>query len=311
MDSTSESILESSLFKDDIDIKVLDARENIITNGRNSRIQFNPFIYFYFLAEGSGTFFIESDAIKIQKNDLVIINSNIGHNIFVDDNEYACRCLGFGVESIGINTVKEDKDFNKPNYKNDSDKVIKNTDDDDEDEKKEKLEIDNYILIPCKEEGKKVYEIFSSIVEEFSGDDLYARTLADSMASYFIIKLLRLLEGKIEIVHDVNINRQVDYIKSYIDGNYSTDIKLEELSSLAYMNKFHLIAEFKQAYRVTPIEYLILKRVEVSKGLLISTNHSMETIAHIVGFNSQSYFNQVFRKKVGFTPSQFRKKHRL
>ncbi|WP_130820158.1 helix-turn-helix domain-containing protein [Anaerococcus vaginimassiliensis] len=310
MDSTSESILESSLFKDDIDIKVLDARENIITNGKNSRIQFNPFIYFYFLAEGSGTFFIESDAVKIKKNDLVIINSNIGHNIFVDENEYACRSIGFGVESIGINTVKEEINNNKADEKIDSNKDP-NSLDESEDEEKIKLEIDNYILIPCKEEGKRVYEIFSSIVEEFSSDDLYARTLADSMASYFIIKLLRLLKGKIEIVHDVNINRQVDYIKSYIDGNYSTDIKLEELSSLAYMNKFHLIAEFKQAYRVTPIEYLILKRVEVSKGLLISTNHSMETIAHIVGFNSQSYFNQVFRKKVGFTPSQFRKKHRL
>lgn len=310
MDSTSESILESSLFKDDIDIKVLDARENIITNGKNSRIQFNPFIYFYFLAEGSGTFFIESDAVKIKKNDLVIINSNIGHNIFVDENEYACRSIGFGVESIGINTVKEENNNNKADEKIDSNKDS-NSLDDSEDEEKVKLEIDNYILIPCKEEGKKVYEIFSSIVEEFASDNLYARTLADSMASYFIIKLLRLLEGKIEIVHDVNINRQVDYIKSYIDSNYSTDIKLEELSSLAYMNKFHLISEFKQAYRVTPIEYLILKRVEVSKGLLISTNHSMETIAHIVGFNSQSYFNQVFRKKVGFTPSQFRKKHRL
>ena len=310
MDSTSESILESSLFKDDIDIKVLDARENIITNGKNSRIQFNPFIYFYFLAEGSGTFFIESDAVKIKKNDLVIINSNIGHNIFVDENEYACRSIGFGVESIGIDTVKEEESDSKTTKIVDSSKDS-NSLADNEEEKKEKLDIDNYILIPCKEEGKKVYEIFSSIVEEFSSDNLFARTLADSMASYFIIKLLRLLEGKIEIVHDVNINRQVDYIKSYIDGNYSIDIKLEELSSLAYMNKFHLIAEFKQAYRVTPIEYLILKRIEVSKGLLISTNHSMETIAHIVGFNSQSYFNQVFRKKVGFTPSQFRKKHRL
>ncbi len=310
MDSTSESILESSLFKGDIDIKVLDARENIITNGKNSRIRFNPFIYFYFLAEGSGTFFIESDAVKIKKNDLVIINSNIGHNIFVDENEYACRSIGFGVESIGIDTVKDKESDSKNTEIVDSSKDV-NSLADNEEEKKEKLDIDNYILIPCKEEGKKVYEIFSSIVEEFGSDNLYARTLADSMASYFIIKLLRLLEGKIEIVHDVNINRQVDYIKSYIDGNYSTDIKLEELSSLAYMNKFHLIAEFKQAYRVTPIEYLILKRIEVSKGLLISTNHSMETIAHIVGFNSQSYFNQVFRKKVGFTPSQFRKKHRL
>ena len=80
---------------------------------------------------------------------------------------------------------------------------------------------------------------------------------------------------------------------------------------MAYMNKFHLISEFKQAYRVTPIEYLILKRIEISKNLLISTNHSMEEISTIVGFNSQSYFNQVFKKKNMQTPSQFRKKHRL
>ena len=80
---------------------------------------------------------------------------------------------------------------------------------------------------------------------------------------------------------------------------------------MAYMNKFHLISEFKQSYRITPIEYLILKRVEVSKDLLISTNHTMEEISALVGFNSQSYFNQVFKKKVGQTPSQFRRKHRL
>ncbi len=80
---------------------------------------------------------------------------------------------------------------------------------------------------------------------------------------------------------------------------------------MAFMNKFHLIAEFKQSYRVTPIDYLILKRIEVTKNLLISTNHSMEEISSIVGFNSQSYFNQVFRKKVGITPSQFRKNHRI
>lgn len=302
MDNTNDNILEKNLFKDDIEIKVLDAKEVFLTNNTNSRIQFHPFIYFYFMVEGSGTFFIESDAIKIQKNDLIIINSNIGHNIYVDENEFACRALCFGVESIGLTSVN----------KKDGDNEAKKTNNDPiGDEKSDKIQIYNYFHIPVKQNAKNIYEMFTNIVKEFTGNNLYSKTLADTIASYFVINFLRHFEGKIEVVHDINVNRQVDYIKSFLDTNYAQDIKLEELSSMAYMNKFHLIAEFKQAYRVTPIEYLILKRIEVSKGLLISTNHSMETIGNIVGFNSQSYFNQVFRKKVGLTPSQFRKKHRL
>lgn len=287
MDNISENILESSIFKDDIEIKILDANESFLTNENSSRIQFHPFIYFYFIVEGSGTFFIENDSIKINKNDLIIINSNIGHNIYVDEDEYAVKTLGFGLESIGLTSHLEEV------------------------QSEDELKLDNFFHITWEDKEAKLNEIFSKIVEEFHSDNMYAKTLADALASYFLINFLRDYKEEIEVVHDININRQIDYIKSYIDTNYSLDLSLEGLSNLAYMNKFHLIGEFKQAYRVTPIEYLILKRIEVSKGLLISTNHSMETIAEIVGFNSQSYFNQVFRKKVGITPSQFRKKHRL
>ena len=287
MENINENILESSIFKDDIEIKILDANESFSTNENSSRIQFHPFIYFYFIVSGSGTFFIENDSIKIKKNDLIIINSNIGHNIYVDEDEYAVKALGFGLESIGLTSHLEEV------------------------HSEEELDLDNYFHITWEDKETKLNEIFTKIVEEFHSDNIYSKTLADALASYFLINFLRHFEDKIEVVHDININRQIDYIKSYIDNNYSLDLSLEGLSNMVYMNKFHLIGEFKQAYRVTPIEYLILKRVEVSKGLLISTNHSMETIAEIVGFNSQSYFNQVFRKKVGITPSQFRKKHRL
>ncbi len=287
MENINENILESSIFKDDIKIKILNANESFLTNENSSRIQFHPFIYFYFIVEGSGTFFIENDSIKIKKNDLVIINSNIGHNLYVDEDEYAVKTLGFGLESIGLTSNL------------------------DEVQSEEELELDNFFHITWENKEAKINEIFTKIVNEFHSENLYAKTLADALASYFLINFLRHFRNEIEVVPDININRRIDYIKSYIDNNYSLDLSLEGLSNMAYMNKFHLIAEFKQSYRVTPIEYLILKRIEVSKGLLISTNHSMETIAEIVGFNSQSYFNQVFRKKVGITPSQFRKKHRL
>ena len=287
MENINENILESSIFKDDIEIKILNANESFLTNENSSRIQFHPFIYFYFIVEGSGTFFIENDSIKIKKNDLVIINSNIGHNLYVDEDEYAVKTLGFGLESIGLTSHL------------------------DEVQSEEELELDNFFHITWENKEAKINEIFTKIVNEFHSENLYAKTLADALASYFLINFLRHFRNEIEVVPDININRRIDYIKSYIDNNYSLDLSLEGLSNMAYMNKFHLIAEFKQSYRVTPIEYLILKRIEVSKGLLISTNHSMETIAEIVGFNSQSYFNQVFRKKVGITPSQFKKKHRL
>lgn len=305
MENINENILESSIFKDDLEIKILDANESFLTNTNSSRIQFHPFIYFYFIAEGSGTFFIESESIKIKKNDLVIINSNIGHNIYVDENKYTVRSLGFGLESIGLTSIKNKEEENDAFIESEAEipEVL-------EAEEKEN-EIDNFFHISCETKGKAFYELFSKIIKEFHSDKLYSKTLADALASCFLINFLRDFQEEIEVVHDIDINRQIDYIKSYIDNNYEEDLKLEDLSNMAYMNKFHLIAEFKQAYRVTPIEYLILKRIEISKGLLISTNHSLETIADIVGFNSQSYFNQVFRKKVGITPSQFRKKHRL
>ena len=126
-----------------------------------------------------------------------------------------------------------------------------------------------------------------------------------------MIYVLRKYDSEIIISHEKKVNIQIDYIKNYMDNNYSEDIKLEDLANMAYMNKFHLISEFKIAYRVTPIEYLILKRIDVTKNLLITTNHSMEEISSLVGFNSQSYFNQVFKKKVGITPSQYRRNHRL
>lgn len=66
---------------------------------------------------------------------MVIINSNIGHNIFVDENEYACRSVGFGVESIGINTVKEEINNNKADEKIDSNKDSNSLDDSEDEEK--------------------------------------------------------------------------------------------------------------------------------------------------------------------------------
>lgn len=263
-------------------LKVLYAKKFSTSNNINSRIHFHPFTEFYFILDGKGKFSIEDRVIDTSKDDFFIINSNVGHSIYSSKEENLVY-ISFGVDSIFVKNLLNDNN----------------------------IEEDKYIYKNIEENQEYFIKSFDIINEEFNSNDIFAQSMANAKASEFVISLLRKFKDEIVITNDIKINKQIDYIKNFIDNNYSEDINLESLSKMAYMNKFHLIAEFKQSYRVTPIDYLILKRIEVTKNLLISTNHSMEEISSIVGFNSQSYFNQVFRKKVGLTPSQFRKNHRI
>jgi AraC-like DNA-binding protein len=72
------------------------------------------------------------------------------------------------------------------------------------------------------------------------------------------------------------------------------------------MNKYYLSHAFKREYGVSPINYMITRRIEESKYLLAETDLSMSQIAQLLGFSSLSYFSQVFRKTQGISPMEYR-----
>ena len=55
------------------------------------------------------------------------------------------------------------------------------------------------------------------------------------------------------------------------------------------------------------MEYLTNERIETSRQLLISGTMELQQIAALLHFCDQSHFTQVFRKKTGMTPAQYRK----
>jgi YesN/AraC family two-component response regulator len=57
---------------------------------------------------------------------------------------------------------------------------------------------------------------------------------------------------------------------------------------------------------ISPINYLINKRIDESKKLLSTTNYSIRDISSIVGFSNSSYFSQMFKKIAGISPKTFR-----
>ena len=105
------------------------------------------------------------------------------------------------------------------------------------------------------------------------------------------------------------IRKEIFMIKNYIDRNYHKEITLDTLAEKTHMNKFYLAHEFKNDVGVSPISYLLQRRIYESKYLLRDTDLSISQISTILGFSSLSYFAQAFKKSTNFSPLQYRKNH--
>lgn len=84
-------------------------------------------------------------------------------------------------------------------------------------------------------------------------------------------------------------------------------INVQELCDTLHVSKSYLSHKFKDVTGQTIVSYILTKKVEIAKDLLINTNKSINEIASLLSFCSQSHFGQVFIKYTKKTPFNFRK----
>lgn len=95
-------------------------------------------------------------------------------------------------------------------------------------------------------------------------------------------------------------------ILEYIHNNYGSKISLEEIAGTINICTNECCRFFKKHMNATISAYISDYRIEKSLYLLDNTDLSITELSHDIGFSSGSYFTQVFRKKMGFTPNQYR-----
>ena len=96
----------------------------------------------------------------------------------------------------------------------------------------------------------------------------------------------------------------------YINAHYKTDISIEKLCKIACLSHSQFALQFKKELNISPYEYLLQVRLTIAQNCLVTTNMSVAEIAYEVGFNSDVRFMNLFKKRLGMTPSAFRKAHR-
>lgn len=96
------------------------------------------------------------------------------------------------------------------------------------------------------------------------------------------------------------------HILEYLNGHFHEDISLSDLSSAFHLTPSHIIHIFKQVYGLSPIQYLIQRRIGEAQRLLLTSDLSIGKVAASVGIFNRNYFYSTFKKLVGITPTLYR-----
>lgn len=233
-------------------------------------------IELFYVVSGSGQFQIGELSLPVSAADLVVVNSNVDHTEFShDQNPLEYIVLGF--EGLEYSPGEEqDKD-------------------------------NRYLLTHVQEGQDFVLRDLRDILRELEEKRPGYNVICQNLLVSLIIRLSRRNDASFLPTSGRRPNRECSIVRRYIDGHFKENITLDQLAALVHVNKYYMSHSFSREYGVSPINYLISRRIEESKYLLTDTNHTLSQISHMLGFSSPSYFSQSFRRLVGTKPLAYRK----
>lgn len=253
----------------------------------HSTSHFHPFTEIFFITHGNGIMEIDYIDVAVKEGDLIIINPNCPHTEkssynYMDQLEY----IVFGINNLTLankSLPQLNGETPNPTY---------------------------YKILNFNNNKNVILYYLNTLVHEVEEKGSNYELACKSILTLFIIYISRNAESTLLIADNPEkLNIECVNIKNYIDSHYSENITLDILSNLSYVNKFHLVHLFTKQMGISPINYLINRRIEESKNLLTTTNYTIRDISTIVGFSNSSYFSQMFKKFTGYSPRMYKNKY--
>lgn len=141
-------------------------------------------------------------------------------------------------------------------------------------------------------------------------ENLYGKNyeIALRLAQIWLV-LIRNIRNSLENPTKTFIKKQenLQTMLAFIHSSYAREISLKEIADTAHISSGECCRCFKSTLHVTPYEYLLHFRINKGADLLKETNHSVTTIAGMVGFNDSSHFIQLFKRQMKVTPNEYKR----
>lgn len=96
--------------------------------------------------------------------------------------------------------------------------------------------------------------------------------------------------------------------QEWIALHYDEDAPVAAMARLSGLPERSFKRRFARATGMSPLAYVHTLRLEESKQVLETTELPIEAVANEVGYEDASFFSRLFRRQVGLTPAQYRKR---
>ncbi len=104
---------------------------------------------------------------------------------------------------------------------------------------------------------------------------------------------------------------QIARVRAFIEENLHSNIDAKNLSAVAQRSRAHFSRSFKRAFGEPPHAYVIKRRLERARHLMVTTSESLSEIALSVGFSDQSHLCRRFQRAFGQSPATWRRHHKI
>lgn len=141
-----------------------------------------------------------------------------------------------------------------------------------------------------------------------TGGHLYTDALAHTMAVQTLYALGDgVIRQRAQAAQSARISRQgVQRVLDYIDTALDQDLSLVALAGVADYSPHFFARAFKKQVGQSLHQYVVQRRIERARHLLLKSDQPISQIALLTGFSGQSHLTSVFRRLTGTTPAEFR-----
>ncbi|TMV48947.1 helix-turn-helix domain-containing protein [Paenibacillus mesophilus] len=254
----------------------------------------HDFVEICYVASGNGYHMLDGEEHRVTRGNLFIINYDVSHAFHREDNEHLViyNILfkpGFVDESLidfnDFNSLSLSYLFNglldKPFHPN---------------------------LALSFDEIQEFEALIDKIYTEYNEQ----RSGYISIIRAFVIELIILMMRCFDrCPGNREMNRRLDVINAAIDylrENYTSSFSLGSLASKSFFSKNYFCKLFKETVGMTVTEYVQKLRIEEACKMMENSNKKITEISMDTGFADYKSFYTAFTKRVGMTPSEYRKR---
>ena len=146
-------------------------------------------------------------------------------------------------------------------------------------------------------------KLFKNMQTEF---DEKKTGFEDVIKNHLQTVLIHILRNNTAKVSESNV---IQLVKEHVAKNYMRSLKLSDICEKMNFSLSYISMKFKKDTGMTFREYLLKVRIEKACFLLRNSNMTVNNIAGTVGYTEPAFFYKTFRKEIGLTPDDYRKKH--